>query len=294
MSYFRPSKFMFFMIGLLIWQFPLANSATSFSVHYRVESIADDGMYTYYIELIKGALDNTQEEYGPYQLIPLFELTFPRAKLLAKNNLVSNLLIGTSYSTEMASQYAFVPLPIDFGMMSYRVCFTRKEKLAELKQATQLDQLRQYTIGQGKSWLDVEVLKANGFNVIEYASYKSLFPSVARGRFDLFCRSVTEILPEWDAHKSINNLALDESFALYYPFPRFFWTNKNNHLLLERVTKGLTRMYQDGTALKIWKKHNQKNLDFAKLSSRRIFYLHNPQLEGIDLNFKQYFYNPPF
>ncbi len=287
------------LFSLFILLFLSLNAAKSNSqpqspliVHYRVKAINNEGKFNYYMELIDSALKRTEAEYGPYQLGPLQELTFTRIKRTAKHNTVPNLVMGTSYSSEMETDYAYIPIPMDFGITSYRVCFTRKEKIEELKKIKTVNELRRYSIGQGKDWLDVAVLRANGFTVVEYPNYKNLFQAVARGRFDLFCRSIDEIRPEWEIYKDIKGLSIEESFIIHYEFPRFFWTNRENKLLIERLTKGLSAIFEDNTALSIWKKHHLKNIEFVKLKGRNIFYLENPQLNNLQTDFHPYYYDP--
>jgi hypothetical protein len=294
-SYNSHNKLLGFFIVILL----LANAAkvnsqvqSPFVVNYRVKAVNNEGKFNYYMELIDTALKRTEQEYGPYKLSPLPELTFTRMKRTAKDNSISNLILGTSYSAEMEADYAYIPIPMDFGITSYRVCFTRKEKIEELKRIKSINELRRYSIGQGKDWLDVAVLRANGFTVIEYPNYKNLFQAVARGRFDLFCRSIDEIRPEWEIYKDIKGLSIEESFIIHYEFPRFFWTNRENKLLIERLSKGLSSIFEDSTALTIWKKHHLKNIEFVKLKGRNIFYLENPQLNDLQNDFNPYYYDP--
>lgn len=261
-------------------------------VHFRVESLKDDGLHNYYIDLLNMVLELTSDEYGPYELNPVFNTTFARAKQIARTNAMDNFLFETSYSKKVHSDFEFVPLPIDLGILSYRVCFARRELLPSLAKVGSMAELKRYSIGQGRDWLDVGVLQANGFKVVELNNYLTLFPSVARGRFDLFCRSVHEILPEWRMHKNIENLVVEESFALYYPFPRFFWTNAKNKALIQRLSKGLKMALEDGAVLDLSLRHHKESIEFSKLSSRKLFKLHNPQLDGLNLEIEKYFYDP--
>lgn len=270
----------------------LASAQSNFVVHYRVESIKSDHIYDYYLQLLDEAIKATEEEFGAYTLVPVFDMSWERAKQTARKNSIDNLLIGTSYSSALEKELSYIPYPIDLGMMSYRVCFSSIALLPDLAKVEDLESLRRYSVGQGKNWLDVQVLEANGFTVVEHSAYESLFRSVARGRFDLFCRSINEILPEYEARKHIKNLEVEKSFAIYYTFPRFLWTNKSNVELQERVSKGMALVLQRGVARELWLQHNQESLNFADLKSRRIFKLSNPLLKDIDVSFEQYFLNP--
>ena len=103
---------------------------------------------------------------------------------------------------------------------------------------TTLTELKQFSIGQGLGWLDTQILRHNGFKVIEGTSYEGLFKMVARSRVDLFGRGANEILSEYQARANDLQLIADTSIILYYPFPRFFFTSKKNLKAIQRVRAG--------------------------------------------------------
>ena len=43
---------------------------------------------------------------------------------------------------------------------------------------------------------------------------KSLFPMVAKGRFDLFCRGINEVRDEWSEAKLHSGMALEPAMSL--------------------------------------------------------------------------------
>ncbi|TVZ39215.1 hypothetical protein P886_3610 [Alteromonadaceae bacterium 2753L.S.0a.02] len=261
-------------------------------VHYRIESLRSDRLYEYYLELLTLALDSTKRKYGDYELVPLYNMNFSRALITARKNTVANFIFGTSYSREMAAEFALIDKPIDMGLLSYRVCFTSTDLLENFKHVHTLDDLIGYTIGQGSDWLDVPLLRANGLTVVEYPIYNTLFSAVARGRFDLFCRGISELKIEWDAHKSLDGLAIEKYFALYYPFPRFLWTNTRNTQLVDRLTEGLNKVLESGQAKALTEKHHRASIDFSNLRQRTLIRLKNPNLVGLKSDFEKYFFNP--
>ena len=45
------------------------------------------------------------------------------------------------------------------GIVSYRICFVSPQQQAAVRQVTDLAGLRRFTFGQGKGWLDVDILR---------------------------------------------------------------------------------------------------------------------------------------
>ena len=84
----------------------------------------------------------------------------------------------------------------------------------------------------------------------------------------------------------------DDSIALYYPLPRFFFTKKSNVTAIKRVEEGLVTAYNDGSFQKLWKEYYQSSVDFVNLQKRTLFRISNPFLGGIDKSYEKYIYHP--
>src|SRR5690554_1582773 len=243
-----------------------AENGEGLVVTYRMPESAVDQRHDYETELLRLALTKTVEHYGPYKLQPGFAMNLPRAISMARKNEMENLFFKTSYSDMLNREFAYLPYPVDRGVLGYRVCFVNKGVAEAISQITHVEELKKYRIGQGAGWLDSEILQHNGFNVIESENYANLFLMLAAGRIDLFCRGATEIEDEWQAHRELEGLTLNESFAFYYPLPRFFWTHTDNKAALERIHKGLEIALADSSADKLWQQYHGAKLGFAKLS----------------------------
>ena len=257
------------------------------SYQYRTPGTSADHRFDYEMELLKLALTKTVAEFGPYELTPAASINLPRAMALANGE--DNLIFKTSYTESLTKNFYYPPYPIDRGIFSYRVCFENKAAAQHTSALTQLSQLQQLTIGQGVGWLDNDILTHNGFTVIEATTYENLFPMLAGGRFDLFCRGISEVQSEWDNFGQIGGFAINQTFALYYPLPRFFWIHKSKPEAYARINRGLQLAYTDGSALKLWQRHYQDAMKATDLSSRRIFILRNPYLNNINPQYKPYF-----
>lgn len=250
--------------------------------------------YIYDIEVLRLALEKTRPAYGDYQLRGLPATNYARLLHSLRQNTHPNLILEISYDKKWDESHdlTYVPFPIDLGIIGYRICFVNPAVKEEIKQVTSLQDLRRYTMGQGVGWADIDILRHNGFTVTEVSSYTSMFKMVAGGRFDLLCRGANELMDEFEQYKTIGKLTYDESFALVYPMPRFFYLNGKNVLLKKRLGEGLHLAYADGSLMELWRKENQPSVEFAQMPKRKVFNLDNPLIEGLSKDYEQYFIDP--
>jgi len=239
------------------------------------------------------ALDKTRAVDGDYRIDVTPVMNSARALLEIKNNHYPNQILMTSFQNKLLGEgLDYARFPVEFGVTGYRICFVSAQSREKVAQSKTLDDLRRFTIGQGIGWADSEILRFNGFNVHEAGQQDSLFLMVAAGRFDLFCRGINELEPELQRNKDIAKLDYDRSMAISYPLPRFFFANKQNRALLDRITRGMQLAYQDGSLRKLWLDQYREALRFANLKQRKIFYLKTPHIDQIDFDYQQYYFDP--
>ncbi|MDM5063757.1 hypothetical protein OB934_13235 [Aeromonas salmonicida] len=272
---------------------PSAQAATpTLFTHMSPESERDPRV-TYDRELLRLALEKTRASHGDFQLRAAPPMTLARMWISLRFNHYPNLFAMDSYRSDRdMTGVDYVRFPIHLGIVSYRICFVSPQQQAAVASVTTLDQLKKLTLGQGKGWLDVHILRLAGFKVQEVEGYELLFKMVARGRFDLFCRGISELPQEKLNHKEITDLVMDESIALYYPLPRVFFAHNANREAIQRVEAGLKAAWQDGSLQTLWLNTFKPSLTFARLDTRRLFRLENPFIKGIGFNYQAYFYDP--
>jgi hypothetical protein len=279
----------FLLINLLV--FSIADA--KMLVTYRTAESDTDKRYNYDKNVLQLALEKTRAEFGDYELRPSEAMNFTRAINDMEGNVSPNFIIKMSYESRFKDKKLdFAQFPVDLGIVGFRVCFTNKNAKQRLQNVKSIEDLRKFSHGQGQDWSDVEILRYHHFNVVTSASYESLFNMVALERFDLFCRGSNEILDEYNAHKNIKGFTYDETFSLAYPLPRFFYSNKNNKILINRIQKGLIIAYNDGSLKGLWRKEYGDSVRFANLKQRKIFYLDNPNLKDVKFDYKKYFFDP--
>lgn len=260
---------------------------------YRAPESEKDLRYEYDTNLLRLALEATVESDGPYRLVSSPRMNYARAHSYLQSNELANLILKLSYDPVFAEKgFDFANFPVDLGIVGYRICFAHPETVEQLLEINSIEELRKFTHGQGAGWADVDILRHNNFDVSVVPEYESLFKMVAARRFDLFCRGANELLDELSMHQDIKNLSFDKSMIIFYPFPRFFYSNAANTKALDRIERGLLKSYKDGSLQKLWFEHYGQSIEFVRLYNRKIFTLKNPLIEGLNDDYKKYFYNP--
>lgn len=253
-----------------------------------------DVRMNYYRAAMRLALEKTRPDYGDYELLDAIRMNKPRMRLEVQTPGKNALFIVDSWPQEIPQPgVSLVPFPIDLGVLGYRVCFVGSARAQALAGVHTLSQLQQFTQGVGTGWRDADILRYNGFRVQEVDNYESLFRLVARGRIDLFCRGANEILNEWKNHRpGLPGLTVDSHVALFYPLIHSLYSHATYSKERERLLRGLQLAWKDGSLQRLWRHHFQPSLVFARLDSRQIFRLTNPQLPDESTDYRAYLYDP--
>jgi len=229
-------------------------------------------------EILGIALQKTVTEFGDYVLIPT-SVSMTESRLLQEvetGRLIDIIWSSTSPQKEQALRP--IRIPLRKGLLGYRISFIHKHNQFSFDTIKNLDELRQFRIGQGIGWGDVALYKHSGI-IVEQAPYQSLFKMIGPRRFDLFPRGISEIFTELAVYGKDNpSLKIEDNLMLYYPWPYYFFTSKNNEKLANRIEIGLEMMITDGTFESIFMKYNQEAIHKARLSERHLIPLENPFL----------------
>ncbi|SDP73321.1 hypothetical protein SAMN05216303_106319 [Rhodoferax sp. OV413] len=253
--------------------------ATSTTITYPRPESNTDLRYVYYWRLMEAALDRTQAEYGPVVLQQTpFSMNAQRCmeKLLDGSIQVA---LRSVMPPEYADRLDMVPVPLDKGLLGYRVFLIHSDTQARLAQVSTLDDLRAFRIGQGLGWDDLAILAQARMQVVQGASYDGLFQMLERKRFDLFPRGINEVLAEYRQHRSTEpDLAIDDALLLYYPLSRYFAVKKGpeGDALKARLALGLARLRADGGMDRMYAGFKKEVLRGLPLKGRKLIRLDNP------------------
>ena len=161
-------------------------------------------------------------------------------------------------------------------MMGSRVFIIRGDEQNLFPKNISLSSLGQMIAGQGHDWPDNTILKHNKLTITTGANH-TLLDMLDKGRFDYFPRALHE---PWIEIKDNSKFTVEKNLMLQYPAPLYFFVNKNNLLLRDRITLGLNKALNNGKFDKFFNEHliTRDTLDRANIQSRKVFHLVNPQL----------------
>lgn len=232
----------------------------------------------YFAQLLQLALDKTEPDFGPCKAT-LSQQPKPQARLYQELSRQESIhIIDATVMPERNERFRAIPVPLLKGLMGYRIAFIRADDQPRFDRVKTLEDLSAFRAGQGEGWFDVQVLRMHGIPVTTTSKYESLFRMLRAGRFDFFPRGAQEVMSE--AHSfDISGLAVESNLVLAYPWPVYFYVNKEHTALAERVEEGLRRAKADGSFDTFFHSHplivavfEQLNLD-----QRTLLYLCNPQ-----------------
>ncbi len=235
-----------------------------------------DPLHLYHLAALRLALDRSGGQYR------LQALRKPVGQGRAIRELASGQselrLLWSMTSEEREQQLLPVRIPIDRGLMGWRLLLIRRTDAERFASVRSLDALRELSAGQLYDWPDTAILRANGLPVGTTSVYDSLFTMLGRGRVDYFPRSVLEIQEEMRQYGSANELMIAPGLMLRYPTANYFFVNRQNTQLAAELQRGLERALDDGSLHKLFMSHIRPMLKPLRLPERRELMLRNPLL----------------
>jgi len=258
-----------------------APAGTTVLVYPRAES-ATDSQYQYDYELLRQALEATVATHGPYELRQS-AASMNQARAADEIAAGSGLVNVFARSTTLEHEQRFLPvrIPIDKGLISYRVFLIRDDMQPRFASVNSLDDLRAYSVGSFPTWADTRILRDGGFKVVTGDSYEGLFRMLVARRFDFFSRSADEAYREFDERRGLlPDMRVEEKLLLHFPTTRLFFVQRSEEggKLAARIEAGLTRMLKDGSFDAYFLKSKGALIERAHLKSRRVFHIENPVL----------------
>ncbi|WP_018152592.1 substrate-binding periplasmic protein [Leeia oryzae] len=233
-------------------------------------------IYEYRWQLLALALKHTPEG-GPTTLLPYQDdASQKRAVSLLQTGAIDVLALGTNQERE--NEMLPVRIDISRGIVGFRVLIIRAADQQRIKGMDAASFLK-LTFGLNAQWADVPIMRANGLNTEVSLGYETLFAMLTAKRFDAFPRGLSEAQIELAQRKAqYPQLVLEQSKALYFPFPIYFWVNKHHPQLASRIETGLKRALADGSFHRLFARYYATEIAALKAHPRQIIFLINPVL----------------
>ena len=260
------------LLALLLQAAP-ARAQTRVLVYPRAEGIGDR-RDDYPVDLLTLALSKAGRR-DELQASAFFML---QARSIRELELGRGLdIIWTMTSAEREESLLPIRVPIDRGLLGWRLLMVRQDNLARFSHAHRLSDLQDLRAGLGADWPDTAILRKAGLTVDESARYGDLFLKLAAGRIDYFPRGVNEVWGELQARKEAG-LTVEPRLALHYPTAMYFFVNKRDTALAADITRGLEKALHDGSFEALFQRYFGGDIQRAKLGERQILELKNPLL----------------
>lgn len=262
-----PSCLLVFLLSQYCW-------ATASVIYPRGET-TDDSRQRYPVRLLESCAKHLPDKisFTPSKL----RMQQGRAlKLLeSKQNLID--IAWTLTTTEREQKLLPIRIPIDRGLIGWRLLLIHSQQQDQFSTITTLEHLAQKRAGQGHDWPDTPILRHNQLNVATNHSYSGLFEMLKRGHIDYFPRSIMEITAEQQQHAS-GNIAIESQLALHYPAALYFFVSPHKPQLAQQLYQCLNTMIDNGEFQALFNDYFLPDIQRARLDQRRIFSLHNPLL----------------
>lgn len=254
----------------------------------------EDTRDRYTLRLLTAALDASAARYGPY-LLRKAKLGMERDRLLRE--MVKGEMVNLSAqitSQEWERELVPVRIPVDKGLAGYRISLIDGRRQPQFSTIRTLEQLKRIPLGAGRQWSSATVFQRAGFNVVLGNSTPGLHSMLAADRFPHFPRGMEEALYERTQYiHAFPYLAVEESFVIYMPLPRYFFLAPGQPRLAERLEYGLHALLADGRFDRIFHEFYDGVIEQIGLRKRRVFRLDNPTLSPqTPLSRKNYWYDP--
>lgn len=241
----------------------------------REKKLTPDHDDYYFSKVLELALTKTVSTHGPYRikLVPVMPIT---NRLLREIELGRVDITWMPYNINAPAQLMPIKIRLLKNLSDHRVFLIRADDQARFSKVKTIEDLRRLRGGIGSHWPDRVVMEENGLPLVLSLSYFNLFKMLSSNRFDYYSRGVHQVLPEVSAHAD-KGLVLEGELLLRYENPVYFYVNKSNTLLAERLSLGLKIAMEDGSFDALF--HQFENFTWAesmlKQANRRVITLSN-------------------
>lgn len=293
--------------ALLLWSCPIL--ALDIVIANKPES-DQDRRNDYSFDVLREALRKTEAKYGPFEF-RLADMVMQRASLLRSasnpafqgenDRLLFEIKRGELVNVaplvtrpEWEKEALPVRIPVDMGLMSYRIFLINRQDQSKFSAITNLDELKHLRAGTGETWSTYRILQQQGFTQVPFNTYEGMFQMLAARRFDYITRGVNEAFLELHGRREkYPEMAIEESIALFVPSPRYFFVSPAHPRLAKRLEDGMKIMVRDGSLKQIFLHHYGQMVEETHFCQRRIFRVDNPLLsKETPLDKAEYWFNP--
>ncbi|WP_211222768.1 hypothetical protein [Paludibacterium yongneupense] len=252
---------------------PAPPPPASVTIHYYPSG----PIYDYRWKVLELAMAHTRDSGREVRFEPYAEdVTQDRAQQLLESRAIDVIALGTNAVREAH----MLPVKIDIlrGMVGYRIFIIRAAEQARISAMSDAELRKRLIFGSNAQWADLAVMQAAGYTVETATSYENLFGMLADQRFDALPRGINEIRHEAPLRQHYKGLAVEQTKALYFPYPIYFWVNRHNIELARRIDRGMRLAMADGSMRTLFQHYYAAEISMMKAEKRHVIRLENPML----------------
>lgn len=235
---------------------------------------------SYHYDLLKLILEKTRGNYGDYSLRRITEsFTTARVRRELSRGKLFNVQVGPWRPTTATGVDAAFRIDIEVckGLLGYRHLIIRTENKKSFEEITNLGELRKYSVGVGRTWVDIDIFLDNGFQVNSGANFDTLLPMLVMNRFDFVSLGIIEAQELIDK-TSFDSLALADAPLLYMPLPFVFYVSIHEPVLAQRIETGLKLAMEDGSFDSLFYEKFSSYIEFIHQHKEKFLFLENKRL----------------
>ncbi len=206
-----------------------------------------DASNGYALGLLKLAVSKSSPHNQAPKIVYGPNMTQARAlKQIELGKTIDIFWAGTSIEREQ--QLKAIRIPLLKGLLGYRVSLVHKDFISGFDGINSKQDFTRFSPCQGSDWPDTDILASGGFNVVRNPDYKMMFKQVSIKRCHFLPLGVYEADAEYTANKNLYpNIRLYKDIIIRYPFPMYFFVNKDNTTLASLIKNGLEKAIDDGS-----------------------------------------------
>lgn len=188
-------------------------------------------------------------------------------------------VVWTATNKDIEKKLIPIRIPLYKGLLGHRVLLVHQDNKRLFENINSINQLKNFSFGQGTGWSDTEILKSNGLTVVETPKWAGLFHMTDGKRFHAYPRGIQEPWEELNLFSELD-LAVEEHIMMVYLMPFYFFVSQEQAELAADIEKGLNIAIEDGSFDKLFYAEEMvinvaKN---ANMANRKVFKLDNPSL----------------
>lgn len=203
----------------------------------------------------------------------------PEQRLIEDLQLGKVSLLWSGASPILDQQLEAVRIPLFKGLLGHRIFIIKKENQHKFNNISTLQQLKQFKAGQGTMWGDTKVLRDANLPIVTTLKYPNLFYMLEVDRFDYYPRAIHEPWDEVTSRPELN-LAVEEKVLLIYPFAMYFYVNKNDKALHDKLVNGFEMAIADGSFDELFLNNRmiKDALQKTNFKNRNVIRIPNPNM----------------